>query len=104
MLIFSYLAALLFSIFCLGLIDYRYKLAYFKDKSRTIKLLLITVGVFVVWDFLGIGLDIFFHGDSNFDLPFVLLPEFPLEELFFLVLLNYSTLIVYTGISKWRAT
>lgn len=96
----SYLIGLVIALFCMGLIDRRYRLALWHDAHRTVATITVGVGIFIVWDLLGIGLQIFFHGDSNYSLPFTLLPEFPVEELFFLVLLCYTTLIIYLGASK----
>ncbi len=96
----SYLIGLVVAIFCMGLIDYRYKLALWHNRRRTITTILIAVSIFVIWDILGIGLKIFFHGKSDYSLPFTILPEFPIEELFFLVLLCYTTLIIYRGAGK----
>jgi lycopene cyclase domain-containing protein len=59
--------------------------------------------IFIVWDYFGISLGIFFHGGSQYTLPLRLAPEFPLEELFFLFLLTYSTLIIYHGVQLWRS-
>lgn len=102
---FLYLVALLVSIVGLAVIDRRWKLAYWHERRRTLLTIGIAVAVFVVWDLFGIWSGIFFHGDSPFILPFTILPEFPVEELFFLVLLCYSTLIVYRGGSKiWHRT
>lgn len=97
---FLYLAGLLVSIAGLFVIDWRYKLAFFSDARRTAATLGIAIALFVVWDILGINQGIFFHGGSPFSLPFRLLPEFPLEELFFLFLLTYVALIVYRFIEK----
>lgn len=105
MLAFSYLLGLLISIAGMAIIDWRYKLAFFHDKKRTLLTVGIGVAVFLVWDILGISLGIFLHGESKYSLPFTLLPEFPIEELFFLILLCYCTLVIYTGASKlWSRT
>ena len=96
----SYLIGLVVAIFFMLLIDYRYKLALWHNRRRTITTILIAVSIFVIWDILGIGLKIFFHGKSDYSLPFTILPEFPIEELFFLVLLCYTTLIIYRGAGK----
>lgn len=90
-----YLAGLLTAIGCLALIDRRFKLAFFHDARRTTITLICAIGLFVVWDVLGIFLGIFFHGGSAVTLPYRLLPEFPIEELFFLLLLTYVALLVY---------
>lgn len=99
-MMFLYLIGLIVAISCLVLIDYRYSLALFYDRRRTIMTLITAIGLFVIWDILGINLGIFFHGGSPFSLPFRLLPEFPIEELFFLLLLTYVTLIVYRFIEQ----
>lgn len=99
-MMFLYLIGLIVAISCLVLIDYRYTLAFFYDRRRTAMTLMTAIGLFVIWDILGITLGIFFHGGSPFSLPFRLLPEFPIEELFFLLLLTYVTLIVYRFIEQ----
>lgn len=91
----SYISALLISLACLGLLDYRYKIAYFKNAKNTIKTLTVTVMIFVVWDILGILLKIFTDGDGIYRTGILLGPNFPIEELFFLILLNYTTLLVW---------
>lgn len=100
-----YLIGLIFSIACLIVVDYRYKLALWYDKRRTLLTVGIGVLVFITWDLLGIQLGIFFHGNSVYTLPVRLLPEFPVEELFFLLLLCYCTLLIFRGSEKiWRRT
>jgi lycopene cyclase domain-containing protein len=89
------MVALLISITGLATIDFRYKLVYFKDRARTIKVMSIMVGLFIAWDIAGVLLDIFFIGQNSLLLG-VKIGEIPLEELFFLILLNYNALIVYT--------
>lgn len=97
---FFYLLGLLIAIAGLLTIDARYKLAFWSDRSRTIKVLAVAIGVFIVWDILGIALGIFSHGDSVYSLPFVITPEFPIEELFFLFVLNYTTLLLFRGVRR----
>lgn len=99
MIQFTYLIGLLVSIAGLATLDWRYKLAFWHDRRRTVFTLALCVGVFIVWDIFGIALGIFMHGNSELSLPIRLLPEFPIEELFFLILLCYTTLIVYRGAS-----
>lgn len=100
----TYLGALLFSLCGLGVLDWRYQLAFWYDVRRTLLTLGCVIGLFVVWDILGIAFGIFLHGNSPLTLPLRLFPEFPIEELFFLTLLTYVTLILYRGISKWQHT
>jgi len=94
---FLYLACLIFIIGCLLVIDWHYRLAFWLDKKRTAKTLSICVFVFILWDLLGIGLNIFKQGSSQYQLPLSIVPEFPIEELFFLFLLCYFTLLIYLG-------
>ena len=95
-----YLAALITAIICLGLIDYRHKLAVFHNAKRALTTISIAVALFVLWDIFGIWLGIFHHGGSAFALPYRLAPEFPIEEIFFLILLTYVTLISYQFFSR----
>ncbi len=100
-----YLAGLLLSIAGMATLDWRYRLAFWHDRTRT--LLTITVGVlvFVLWDLIAIKQGIFIHGDSRFMLSFTLAPEFPVEEIFFLILLCYCTLVIYrAGERIWPRT
>ena len=105
MIQFSYLAGLLIGITGMAIMDNRYKLAFWHDRKRTTLTVLIGVVIFIIWDLLGIGFGIFFHGGSQFSLPIRILPEFPVEELFFLLLLCYCTLVIYRGTAKiWLPT
>lgn len=98
-----YLIGLIVSIVGLLLIDRRLKLAFWNQPRRTLLTIAIAMDVFIIWDFFGIFLGIFFQGGSRYALPFTLLPEFPLEELFFLFLLCYVSLLVYLGVKKrWQ--
>ncbi len=96
-MMWAYLLGLLVSLAGLAVLDWRFKLAFWCDAHRTRRTLLYGVLTFIVWDVLGIALGIFKHGQSPFALPFVLFPEFPLEEIFFLGLLCYTTLILFRG-------
>ena len=89
----SYLLFLIFSICCLGLIDSRYNLVAFKNKKLALKVIGIGLLAFIAWDIAGILLNIFFIGDTNLLLG-IQVADFPVEELFFLVLLNYTALII----------
>ncbi len=102
---FVYLASLLMALSGLAVLDWRYKLAVWYDCKRTLKTLAVMSGIFVFWDLLGISLGIFLHGDSQYTLPVRLAPEFPIEELFFIVLLSYTTLLlIRTMERRWPDT
>lgn len=105
MIHFVYLGALLFSLAGMVVLDRRYSLAFFRDFRAASIALLTGILVFVIWDFLGIGLGIFYSGHSNLTTGWYLAPEFPVEELLFLAFLCYFTLIVYRlGDKAWSRT
>lgn len=102
---FAYLIGLLIGISGMLIIDRRFKLAFWSDARRTWMTLLPAVAVFILWDLAGIASGTFFHGKSNYSLPFTILPEFPIEELFFLFLLCYTALLFYLGAKRrWPRT
>ena len=92
---FGYLAVLIFSIAGLAAIDHKQKIALFVHTKATLLSVCIGVVVFLIWDLLGIALGIFFRGDSLQLSGLQLAPELPIEELFFLILLCYNTLLAY---------
>lgn len=92
---FGYLAALLVSIAGLAAIDHKRKIALFVHTKATVLSVSIGVVVFLIWDLLGIALGIFFRGDAPHLSGLLLAPELPVEELFFLILLCYNTLLAY---------
>ena len=100
---FIYLGAILFSLAGMLLLDWRHHLAFFDNWKRALITIAIGLGVFLIWDVLGISLGIFFEGNSSITTGIMLAPELPLEELFFLTFLCYFTLIVYRILEKlWR--
>lgn len=102
---YTYLALLLFSISGLAMLDLRYHLAFWRNRRAASLTIGSGVLLFLLWDILGIGLGIFLHGNSPYSLPLRLFPEFPIEELFFLFLLCYVTLLLYTGgVKIWQRT
>ena len=98
---FAYLAALVFSLTGLYLLDRRYKLAFASSPKAAALSIAIAVVLFLVWDLIGITLGIFFRGDAPHLSGLLLAPELPLEELFFLILLSYNALLVYLGLTRW---
>lgn len=99
---FLYLIALTVSLAGLVAIDHRHRLALFDGKVvRTLVTLGIGVAVFVVWDVAGISAGVFFQGPGPYQSGLMVGPEFPVEELFFLTLLCYTSLLMYLGASRW---
>lgn len=99
-MMFVYLAALLVSVFGMAMLDRRFQLFFWRDARRASITLISGVVFFLVWDLLGIGLGIFFRGETAFMTGVVLAPELPLEEVFFLTLLCYLTMNVYGAFTR----
>lgn len=99
---FIYLGALLASLFCMTLLDHRFTLFFWRDRRRASVVLVLGVLFFLSWDVAGIGLDIFYRGETEFMTGVLLGPELPLEEAFFLALLCYVTMNAYGALTRPR--
>ena len=95
-----YLAALLVSLTGMVVLDRRFALFFWADARRAAIVLAVGVAFFLLWDAFGIGLGIFFRGETAFMTGLLLAPELPLEELFFLALLCYLTMNVYGAFTR----
>lgn len=95
-----YIVGILIGLLGMGIIDWRYKLAIFHDWKRTLKTIVPAMAVFIIWDVAGIVLGIFSDGDGQYRSGLELGPHFPVEEIFFLALLTYFTLIVWRLLSR----
>jgi lycopene cyclase domain-containing protein len=96
-----YLSALVFALLGTGLLDWRHRLALFGGAPvRTTIIVFVGVAFFLVWDVVGIAEGVFFRGSGPWMTGILLGPELPLEELFFLMLLCYSTLVSYLLASR----
>lgn len=95
-----YLVALLISLGCMVLLDRRFSLFFWRDARRASIVLLSGVLFFLLWDLAGIGLGIFYRGESPFLIGLHLAPELPIEEVFFLALLGYLTMNVYGAFTR----
>jgi lycopene cyclase domain-containing protein len=93
-----YLATLIVAIGCMVLIDHRFRLFFWRDASRATIVLAASLVFFLAWDFFGIGLGIFFRGETAIMTGVLLAPELPLEEPFFLTFLCYLTMVLITGV------
>ena len=96
----TYLSGLIFSLVGLGLLDWRFRTAFTINKKAAAFAILIPTIFFVLWDVAGIAMGIFFRGDTSHLTGIVLAPEFPIEELFFLLLLNYTALTLFTTVTR----
>ena len=94
-MIFLYLLALLIALTGMVVLDRRFRLFFWAAPRRAALVLLVGVAFFVAWDLAGIGLGIFFRGETEFMTGLQVAPELPVEELFFLTLLCYLTMNLY---------
>ena len=100
---FLYAAALAVSITGMVVLDHRFRLVFWADARRAAVVLGAGVVTFLVWDLLGIGLGVFFRGQTQYMTGLQLAPELPVEELGFLILLCYLTMVVARGLEGVRA-
>ena len=96
----TYLSGLIFSLVGLGLLDWRFRTAFTINKKAAAFAILIPTIFFIIWDVVGIAMGIFFRGDTSHLTGILLAPEFPIEELFFLLLLNYTALTLFTTVTR----
>lgn len=92
-----YLLTLLASLSCMVLLDRRFRLFFWRDARRAGLVLGVGVLFFVLWDVAGIALGIFLRGENNISIGLMLGPEFPVEELVFLIFLCYLTMVLFNG-------
>lgn len=92
---FVYLAAILFSLAGMVILDVRLRLFFRAAQGRAAAVLAAGVLFFLGWDLAGIGLGIFARGSTGFMTGVLLAPELPVEELFFLTFLCYLTMNLY---------
>ena len=97
---FVYLTTILFSAAGMSVLDWRYKLAFFAHARRTAILLATGLAIFLMWDAFGIGLGIFFIGNTTLMTGLHIAPELPIEEIFFLLFLCYFTLLLWRCIER----
>ena len=95
-----YLAALLVALTGMVVLDRRFRLFFWRDARRALIVLLAGLVFFLAWDLAGVGLGIFFRGETAFMTGLQVAPEVPLEEVFFLTLLCYLTMNVFGAFSR----
>lgn len=94
---FAYLAALLIALTGMVLLDRRFHLFFWLDARRAGIVLVVGVVFFLLWDLAGVGLGVFFRGQTPFMTGLLVAPEVPVEEVLFLTLLCYLTMNLYEG-------
>jgi lycopene cyclase domain-containing protein len=91
---FAYLGALAVSAGGMVILDWRYRLAFFRRPGFSALAVLGMLVFFLAWDVVGISTGIFLRGETEFMTGVMLGPELPLEEPVFLAFLAYLTLDV----------
>lgn len=87
-----YLAGLLVALVGMTVLDARYRLFFWRAPLRATVVFVVGIAFFLAWDLTGIGLGVFFIGETSVLTGLVVAPEVPVEELFFLALLCYTTM------------
>ena len=95
-----YLAGLLVALTGMVVLDVRFRLFFAVAPVRAAVVMVTGVAFFLLWDLAGIGLGVFFRGNPDILTGVQLAPELPLEVLFFLALLCYSTMNLYALASR----
>ncbi len=90
-----YLVVLLIGIGGLILADAKFRLVFFYRPKAAIKTILCTITLLLLADIAGIKLGIFFTNQNYVTGLHIGSPNLPIEELVFLFLLSYVTLLVY---------
>lgn len=96
----AYLLCLLVGLAGCAVIDYRYQLVIWRDLRAAVLTLAGGIVFFLGWDVAGIRLHIFSAGQSRYELGLRLLPQLPLEEVFFLALLVYLPLVITAWLER----
>lgn len=90
-----YLFALLIPTFCMGLLDRRFGLALWRAPRRTLLVVALGIGYFLLWDLAAIAAGHYGMGTSALMTGILLAPELPLEELVFITFLCYLSLVLW---------
>jgi len=98
-----YLLGLLVALTGMVMLDRRFRLFFWRGPVRAAIVLIVGLLFFLAWDLSGIGLGIFFRGETSFMTGVLLAPELPVEELFFLTLLCYLTMNLFGFLSTRRS-
>lgn len=106
MISFAYLACLLGALGCMALIDHRWRLVVWADARRAALVLAVGVALFLAWDVAALSHGFYRRGETEVMTGLLLAPDLPVEELFFVLFLCYSTLVLHRAAHvalSWRA-
>ncbi|QDO90006.1 lycopene cyclase domain-containing protein [Ornithinimicrobium ciconiae] len=91
----AYAAVLLVAGGCMALLDARWGLVLWRDRRRSLVVLVTGILFFLLWDIIAIALGFYHRGDSEAMSGLMLAPELPVEELAFITFLCYVTLVLH---------
>jgi lycopene cyclase domain-containing protein len=97
---FVYLAVLVVSLAGMVVLDRRFSLFFWAAPLRAAIVLVVGVLFFLAWDLAGIGLGIFFRGETSIMTGVQIARELPVEEVFFLTLLCYLVMNAYAATAR----
>lgn len=95
-----YLGALLLSLGCMLLLDWRFRLFFWRDAVSAAVVTVVGLAFFLAWDVAGIAGGIFFRGEAVIATGLLLAPELPVEEPVFLLFLVVCTMVIFTGATR----
>jgi lycopene cyclase domain-containing protein len=95
MLPLSYLATLLLALAGMAAVDRRWRLVLWADPRRAVLVLLAGAVLFLVWDLEAVRHGFYRRGGTTLMTGIEVAPEVPLEEVFFVVFLCYTTLVLH---------
>ncbi|PCN46726.1 C50 carotenoid epsilon cyclase [Curtobacterium sp. 'Ferrero'] len=93
-----YLAGLVVSLVGMAVLDARFRLFFWRSPWRAALVTVIGLAFFLVWDLAGVAAGIFFIGPQRVLTGLVVAPEVPVEELFFLLLLCWTTMNAFGAV------
>lgn len=97
---FAYFGALALALAGMVVLDRRFRLFFWRDARRATIVLAVGLVFFLAWDLSGVGLGIFFRGETAFMTGIQIAPEVPVEEVLFLTLLCYLTMNAFGAASR----
>jgi lycopene cyclase domain-containing protein len=95
-----YLIGLLVALTGMVVLDLRFRLFFGAAPVRAAIVMAVGLAFFLIWDLAGIGLGVFFRSAPDLLIGVQLAPELPLEEVFFLALLCYTTMNLYAILTR----
>ncbi|WP_138416825.1 lycopene cyclase domain-containing protein [Sinomonas gamaensis] len=93
----TYLILLFAAEACLAVVDWKFRLCFWRSPGPASAVVVAGVGLFLAWDAVAIAAGVFLHGASPLMTGVLLAPELPLEEPVFLAFFSYSALLLFAA-------